>query len=44
MQTVAACRLEASRQKQIGTFKEYAAWLLENAKAAERWLVKGGHP
>lgn len=42
METASACRLEASRLKQLGMFKEYATWLLENAKAAERWLSRGG--
>jgi hypothetical protein len=41
METIAACRLEASKLNQMRIFPEYAAWLRDNAKAAERWLVRG---
>jgi hypothetical protein len=40
LETAAACRVEASPIRQTGIFAEYARWLLENARAAERWAVK----
>lgn len=44
IETITACRLEASKLKQLKIMPEYVAWLLDNAKAAERWLVhKGAH-
>jgi hypothetical protein len=41
IETIANCRLHASRYRQMG-FIWYADWLLENARNAERWLVKAG--
>ena len=40
METASACRVEASKLKQCKVFPEYQRWLLENAKAAERWAMK----
>jgi len=39
LETASECRKWASIYRQIG-FKELAKWLLENAKAAERWATK----
>ena len=44
IETIAACRLEESRIRQLKMFPVYADWLRENAKQAERWLVKKGKP
>ena len=41
IEEIAACRLSASKYRQAG-FVAYADWLSQNAKAAERWLVKAG--
>ncbi len=38
-ETIAACRLDASRYRQMG-LGVLAGWCLANAKAAERWLVR----
>jgi hypothetical protein len=40
LDTAAACRGEASRIRQTRMFPEYAKWLEENAKAAEKWAAK----
>lgn len=38
---VSECRRKASEARQAG-FHNYAAFLLANAKGAEKWLVKAG--
>ena len=40
LQTAYECHLEASKIRQCKMFPEYARWLAENAKAAERWVAK----
>jgi hypothetical protein len=40
LETASACRMDASMIKQTGLWPDYAKWLLENAKAAERWATK----
>lgn len=42
IETVSLCRLRASQWRQLG-FHVYADWLLDNAKGAEKWLVKAGN-
>lgn len=39
METASRCRQDASIFRQAG-MTDYAKWLLENAKAAERWAVQ----
>lgn len=39
-ETASRCRADAARIKHTGMFAEYRAWLLENAKNAERWGIK----
>lgn len=41
IETASICRQRASECRQLG-FRAYADWLLENAKGAERWLLKAG--
>lgn len=43
MDTISACRLDEPKMRKAG-FIAYADWLKENAKAAERWLVRKGKP
>lgn len=40
METVANCRLEASRLRQCGLFPDYVKWLIDNANAAEQWAAR----
>lgn len=35
------CRLRASEYRQLG-FRAYADWLQNNARNAEKWLIKAG--
>jgi hypothetical protein len=40
METISACRLEASVLRQTGMFPELAKFLTNNANEAERWLAR----
>jgi len=40
LETASKCRHEAGIIRQCGIFPEVVNWLMENAKAAERWAVK----
>ena len=52
METISNCRLAASQYRQMATasngsriaisLNTYADWLTNNAKEAEKWLVKAG--
>jgi hypothetical protein len=41
MDTIAACREDEPKIRRAG-FAAYADWLKDNARAAERWLVRKG--
>lgn len=43
MNTIAACRLEEPVMRRAG-FDAIADYLRDNAKEAERWLVRQGRP
>jgi hypothetical protein len=43
MATASRCRLLASQLAQCRMFPAYVAWLLTNARAAERWASRSAH-
>jgi hypothetical protein len=40
LETASNCRRDAAIYRQMKMFPELVKWLIENAKAAERWATK----